>query len=177
MLFRSCALSAAMILLSFHAIAGTVEIDYTLSNLGSGVYRYNYSVDNNGSLGAGVAVDLFDINFDPSLYQSPVIVPPTPPSQWSEMILDSVGSAIPVAFDVEGTSGGIPVGDTANGFAVTFTWLGKGLPGSQGFEIYDPVSFALLQSGQTDPVPEPSTFGMLGILMAYSALRVFPKRA
>ena len=184
MLFRSCGLCVSMMFLSFQAVANTVSIDYTATNLGSGVYQYDYSVFNNGSLGAGVPIQLFDIFFDPTFYQSLSIVTTTEDAaplvpQWSEMILNSVGS-IPPYFDAFALTGGIPVGSTVSGFTVQFAWLGQSPPGSQAFQIYDANTFALLQSGVTvaaSAVPEPSTFGMLGIVLAYGARKILRKRA
>ncbi len=149
-LLRSGVLSAALILLSFQAVADSLPFTYSLVNLGSGEYQYDYSIYNNGSLGAGVAVQLFDIDFDPVLYSNLSIVTPNPlASQWTEQIFGAVGSS-PAFFDVSTpTNGGIAVGDTVSGFAVDFDWLGTGQPASQPFQVYDPNSFAELQSGNS----------------------------
>ena len=156
MLFRSCFLCASLILLSFQSVADSLPFIYTQTNLGGGEYQYNYSIYNNGSLGAGVPVQLFDVAFDPALYSGLSIVTLNPlASQWNETILSAVGSS-PADFDVSAAppNGGIPVGGTAgtvngSGFAVDFSWLGQGQPGSQPFQVYDPNSFALLQDSNT----------------------------
>jgi hypothetical protein len=156
MLFRSCFLSASLILLSFQAAADTLPFSYSLINLGSGDYQYDYTIYNNGSLGATVPVQLFDVFFDPALYSDLSIVTPSPlASQWAETIFPA-GLGQPADFDVlaQPPNGGIPVGGTASGFAVDFTWLGQGQPGFQPFQISDSGDFALLQSGNTiNPVP------------------------
>jgi hypothetical protein len=176
MLFRSYSLFVPIILLSFQAASASVLVDYGVTNLGSGEYLYDYSIFNDGSLGAGVPIQLLDISFDSAMYQGPSIVTPNPPaSQWSQMILNSVGR-VPMAYDVLALDGGIPVGSTVSGFAVQFDWLGQGLPGPQQFQIYDSGTFALLQSGETTsngPAPEPSTFGMLAIVLAYGARKIW----
>jgi hypothetical protein len=154
-----------MIFLASQADASVV-IGYNVAALGGSEYQYNYSVYNDGSLGPGVPVQLFDIFFTPALYEagSLDIVTPSPlSSQWSEVILSSVGTA-PADYDAFALSGGIPVGATVSGFAVQFQWIGQGLPGAQPFEISDPNTFAVLQSGQT--APEPSTFWMIAMTLA-----------
>lgn len=150
MLLRAGLLFASLFLLSFQAVADSLPVVYSLVNLGGGQYQYDYSIYNNGTLGAGVAVQLFDVAFDPALYGGLSIVTPNPlASQWTEQIFPAVGAS-PADFDVSSpTNGGIPVSGTVTGFAVDFTWLGAGQPGSQAFQVFDPNSFAQLQSGNT----------------------------
>jgi hypothetical protein len=149
-LLRACFLCASLFFLSFQAIADSLPIVYSLINLGAGEYQYDYSIYNNQTLGAGVPVQLFDLAFDPAFYSGLSIVTPNPlASQWTEQIFPAVGSS-PADFDVSTPqNGGIAVGSTVSGFAVDFTWLGPGQPGSQAFQVYDPNSFAQLQSGNT----------------------------
>jgi hypothetical protein len=182
MFFRSCRLGACFILLlSFQGVASTISIQYSLSPLGGNVYSYIYSVTNNGSLPGGASVRVFDVLFDPSLYQESSLLIVTPSglqSQWTEQFLAAV-PPIPPTFDVSAPSGGIPSGQTLTGFAVQFKWLGSGLPGSQPFEIYDPATFQLLQSGETFDgtfVPEPSGFGMIALALAFAARKIHRRR-
>jgi len=178
MSFRSCVLCAGIgLLLSNQAVANTVVFGYSLTGLGSNVYRYDYSIYNNGSLGAGVPIQLFDILFDTGLYldSSLLIVTPAPlQSQWSETWLSQLPQ-LPAAYDVLALGGGIPVGSWVSGFAVQFTWLGPGLPGSQPFRIYSPQTFEVLQTGNTSP--EPSFFGALGLSLAYGVWKVRRRQA
>ena len=147
---RLWVLSAAIILLSFQASADTIPFSYTLVNLGGGEYQYDYTIYNNGSLGAGVAVQLFDVDFDSALYSNLQIATPTAlASQWTEQIFPA-GGGLPADFDVSTpTNGGIAPLSSVSGFAVDFNYLGTGLPGSQPFTITNPTTFALLQSGNT----------------------------
>lgn len=141
-----------------------VSINFDLQALGGNRYRYAYAVSNDGSLGLSVPITLFDIAFDPALYEesSRSIVTADPPaSLWSETLLSSA-PGIPALYDALSLAGGIPVGVTVAGFAVEFAWLGIGLPSAQVFQIYDAGTFALLTEGTTTqatatPVPEPHT--------------------
>lgn len=171
MLFRTLGICMPMIFLAFQANADTL-IGYNLTALGGSEYQYDYSVFNDGSLGSNVPIQLFDILFNPALYQAgslAIVTTPLLDSQWSQAILASVGVA-PADYDVFALSGGIPVGDSVSGFAVRFEWIGQGLPGAQPFEISDPNTFNLLQSGETPagPTPEPSTFWMIAMILAIS---------
>ena len=145
--------------------AGAITIDYDLVSLGSNSYRYEYRVTNDGSLGASVPVELFDILFDTSLYvdASLAIVSTDPPaSNWDEQILGT-GLVIEPAYDAFALAGGIADGTSVAGFAVQFDWLGAGAPGSQPFEIYDPNTFDLVETGTTRSaaVPEPSVLSLM----------------
>lgn len=163
MRFRVFGLCAPIFLLALQAKADSII--YSLNNLGGGEYQYTYSVSNNGS--PNVSIQLFDIFFDPAFYEAGsfgIVTPDPPRSQWSELILASVGTA-PAEFDVLAVGGGIPVGDVVSGFAVRFQWIGPGLPGAQPFEISDPNSLNVLQSGQT-ATPEPSTFWIASMMFA-----------
>jgi hypothetical protein len=154
---RPWVLGAAIILFSFQSAADSLPFVYSVSSLGGGEFQYNYSIYNNGTLGTGVPVQLFDVAFDPALYSGLSIVTPSSlASQWTEQIFPA-GGGLPADFDVSTPqNGGIPVGGTVGtvsptvtGFAVDFTWLGQGQPGSQPFQVSDPNDFALLQSGNT----------------------------
>jgi len=170
MLLRLCKFTPiAILLLSTQAFAaGTTTIQYSLVPLGGNVYRYIYSITNNGSVEDGAPIQLFDTLFDTSLYQESslqIVTPSSLHSQWSEVLLSGVPPAIPAAYDALALQGGIAAGTTVTGFSVQFTWLGPGVPGVQPFQIYDPTSFQLVQSGQTSSsslsVPAASTLSLI----------------
>src|SRR5438128_1197289 len=138
-LFCALAITSFFFVTSAHAI----QILYDLDTLGGNQYQYNYTVVNDGSTGG--AVELFDILFDPVLYdESSLAITTQNPlaAAWDETFLAS-GLLVPAAFDAYALSGGVPNGGSASLFSVSFTWFGADLPASQQFEIYDPNSFEL----------------------------------
>lgn len=161
---RTLWLSTLLASASFLAApAYAIQISYDLASLGGNQYRYTYTVTNDGSTGG--AVELFDILFNPAIYDelSLAIVTADPPaSAWSEQFIAS-GILIPAAYDALALSGGIPISSSETGFAVEFAWLGVGTPGSQGFEIYDPTTFDLLETGATTAtvVPIPAALPLI----------------
>jgi hypothetical protein len=142
-------------------------ITYDLQDLGANSYRYSYTINNDGSLPGGSAIQLFDILFDPALYQETSLTLKSDlalNANWSQQFLASA-PGVPVAFDVLAIGAGLTNGSSISGFAVDFSWLGAGLPSSQGFEIYDASNFNLLESGITTPllasVPLPGAMSLV----------------
>ncbi len=166
--------SFLVILFSLTAPAHAAIVQYNLVALGGNDYRHVYSVTNDGSLGSGVAVQLFDVLFDSAQYleSSLTITTPSPLSgNWDQLILAS-SPGLPAAYDAQTLTGGIADGATVAGFAVDFTWIGTGTPGSQPYEIYDPGTFDLLEQGVTaSPVPVPAALWLfasgLGTLLGF----------
>lgn len=145
-------------------------IDYSLTSLGGTQYRYDYTVTNDT---LGGAIELFDISFDPALYDESsltVVSGAGVSAAWSESLLASA-PGFDALYDAYALSGGIAVGASQSGFAVEFNWLGAGGPGAQLFEIYDATTFALIDTGITTllsgpgptPVAEPTSLGLLGL--------------
>jgi len=122
-----------------------------LVSLGSTSYRYEYNITNDGSLGGGTALKVIDFAFDPALYDEgslSIASLPALNTDWFESIFGAVPGS-PAFYEIEALSSGLADGDSVNGFAVEFFWLGSGLPGSQSFQILDGTSFTLLEEGQT----------------------------
>ncbi|CDH45407.1 PEP-CTERM sorting domain-containing protein [Candidatus Contendibacter odensensis] len=154
--------------------AQAISIQYQLTSLGGDAYRYDYTVANDGSLGSGVSLKLFDILFDPALYDETLLTPVSSASitaDWTETIFASA-PGVPTAYDVSANTSGLAGGASLSGFAVKFTWLGgASLPGAQSFEVYDPDNnFELLETGgqttlagavPSPTVPEPPMIGLL----------------
>ncbi len=140
---------------SVHAVV----IEFTLDDLGSGAYQYNYTVTND-ELTAGVG--LFDVFFEFGLYEN-LLVTSSPPD-WDTIIFlpDSIlGDG---AFDSLALGSVLALGETLSGFSVSFDWLGAGTPGSQFFEVVDPFTFDFLADGSTtlaEAVPAPVGPGLL----------------
>jgi hypothetical protein len=146
-------------------------INYEASNLGGDTWRYDYTVTNDGSTTA--LVGLWDILFDTASYAESslsIVSSPALAAAWDERILGS-GLLIPAAYDVAAISGGIATGQSRDGFAVQFRWLGAGTPGPQPFQIFDPNTFGLLGSGTTAVVPLPATIWLLATGVAALAGR------
>ena len=154
-----------LVLSGFSASSQAISISYDLIANGGNDYRYEYTVTNDGSLGAGIAVGLFDISFDTNLYQETSLSISSPgaiTASWDEAILAS-GPSIPAVYDAFSSSAGISDGASSSSFTVAFTWTGgvQG-PGSQTFEIFDPVNFTLLETGTTiSAVPAPGALLLL----------------
>jgi hypothetical protein len=164
-----CAIVASA---TFSARATVVQ--YELGPLGGDAFSYIYSVTNDGSLGGGT-IDLFDVRFDPFVYDETSLTIATPAplaDDWDELLLSSVPGES-AAYDALALAGGIAVGQSAVGFTVRFLWLGTATPGSQPFVIYDPVTFEVLEEGMTVPaVPLPAAGWLLiGGVAALASLR------
>ena len=172
-------------LLAGQAGAATISISYNLIPVGGSTYDYVYSIYNDGSLAGSAAVQLFDVDFSTSLYSSiSIVTPPSFNTQWSEQLLAPVGPP-GTAFDVcaanQGnvncpTTPGILAGNSLSGFAVQFNWLGTGTPGSQPFQIFNANTSQVLENGNT-VAPEPSTFGLLALAVAFGGYRLRRKRS
>lgn len=151
-------------------------ITYNLVDLGGSQYRYDYTVTNDGSLPGSAAIELFDIAFDPALYDESslnIVSASGLAPDWDQNILASY-PGVPAMFDVFALGSGIASGNTIAGFAVEFLWLGGGSgPGAQAYEILDANTFDVIASGITvesanTSVPIPPVIGLmcLGIWMA-----------
>ncbi len=82
-------------------------------------------------------------------------------------------------YDALALSVGIPAGGTVSGFAVQFNWIGSGEPGAQPFQIFDPDTFQLLQTGQTfsaQPIPAASTLSLILLGIAIVLIVVYQVR-
>jgi hypothetical protein len=153
-------------LLASASVSHASVINYSLTSLGGISYRYDYTVTNDGSITPTIA--LFDISFDPALYDESSLTNLSTTPGWDIFILGS-GIGIPAAFDASTVGPGIGVSESLGGFAVSFNWLGGGTPGIQEFQIYDGSTFDLLGEGvsvlasSSTAVPEPGTFALLGL--------------
>lgn len=136
----------------YSTIAHAISVQYRLISFGANQYQYIYTITNDGSLGNGKAVKLFEIIFDSANYRESTlkIVTPAPlNSNWNEVNLSSVLGE-PRAYNSLSSTTGIAVGQTVSGFAIEFVWNGgTEKPKEQRFRVYDPNTFQLLEEGTT----------------------------
>jgi hypothetical protein len=153
-----------LFLTSLQPVAAT-SISYDVSNIGSNIWEYNYTVSNDT---LGFNIDEFTVYFDFGLYENLSANPA--PASWNPIVvgpgnfLNNDGY-----YDALALATGITPGSSLGGFSVRFNYLGAGTPGSQRFEIVDPVTFNVLDSGQTSPVPVPAAVwlfcsGLVGLI-------------
>ncbi len=154
---------SCLLAISFSGQAFAAVISYELTDLGSGSFRYKYTVENNT---LNEPLKLFTLWFDESLYSNLVITSPSSiNTRWDQMILQSSGFGIPLGYDASALTDGIAAGQAETGFSVKFDWQGIDFPGSQYYEVFDPVSFELLEQGYT--IPEPATIMLLTLGSAF----------
>ena len=165
-------------------IASASKIEAGLHPFGGSEFEYAYTVIND-SLNNPPNIRLFDIHFDPALFDEvslTITSLPTTNNDWTQQLLSSA-PGFDALFDVLAPgAGGVPPGQLASGFSVKFKWLGIGLPTSQKFDIYDPTTFELTESGTTaltTAVPLPASFSMIftSVLLGlgYSKIRKKPQ--
>jgi hypothetical protein len=141
-------------------------IDAVLSDLGGGAFRYDYTMINDGSLPGGADIESFDIEFLES-----AITGYSDLAAWDEFTFPGLGDDLLVMDAIFGP--GLPAGDSLN-FYVEFEWAGIGLPSAQNYVIYDPVSFAVLETGTTNvdaQVPVPATLWLTLVGIALLGVR------
>ena len=152
--------------------AAPEALSFALESLGSNRYKATYSVRNEISLLLG----LLDIEFDPALYREDTLqvsLEGDAATDWTAEILDS-GFDVPAVVTLINNGAGLRGGQRASGFQVEFDWLGAGLPGAQGYTVFDSVNFETLYTGvaaATTPVPLPMPIWSLlsGLVLLGSA--------
>lgn len=144
---------------------GAATISYTATDLtdvnpGEDLWEYSYTLSDH-SFAADTG---FTIYFDLGFYDLLEPFPVAPNSDWDVITWDP-DPALPDdgAYDAYALFDDASISDL---FTVSFVWLGIGSePGSQFFEIYDGVSWDVLDDGWTTsaavPIPEPSTMLLL----------------
>jgi len=137
------------------------QILYQTSELGAGRWQYTYDVTN---ISLTSPIEEFTIWFDFNLYKNLAVETPTTPAGWDQIVWQPYPEP-PFqddgGYDAKALVAGIAEGQTLGDFAVSFDWLGEGQPGSQPYDIIDPQTFEIIDSGQT--IPEPATLLLLGL--------------
>lgn len=138
------------------------EIWYETTDLGSGRWEYTYTVVN---LPESLIPEIreFTVWFKYGDYYGLVVTTPETPAGWDQIVVQPEPVLEDDGFyDAVTLTVGIGIGESISGFSVSFDWLpGTGEPGSQFYEIIDPVTFETIESGMT--VPEPTTILLVGL--------------
>jgi hypothetical protein len=144
------------------AASQAAPIYYETESLGGNSWKYHYTVDN----AASAPVYEFTIYFDVGLYSNLRLA--TGPSTWDPIAIQPDPSLPDDGFyDALALAAPVNQGEVLSGFSIVFDLLGGGTPGSQAYDIVDPLTFAAIFSGQTartpstTPVLEPESFSML----------------
>jgi hypothetical protein len=139
--------------------ADDVGMWYEVQEVGGGRWEYTYEVVN-FSLATGI--EEFTVWFDFGNYENLAIETVEPPAgSWDEIVWQPDGVlGDDGGYDALATGLDIGIGESVYGFAVSFDWLGEGEPGSQYFEVVDPLTFETIADGWT--VPEPGTVLLFG---------------
>lgn len=140
--------SMFILLLWLAAPAWATTISYTSSHLGGTQWRYDYTLSNGGLT---APIDEFSVFFAPGLYAKLQDASTTP--AWDVLIIQP-DPAIPGDgyLDALTLAGGVAPGAAAGGFSVIFDYFGAGAPAAQAFTVWDPVSFAEIDTGTTTPL-------------------------
>lgn len=151
---RQVVASIFAVLLAWNVQASVIS--YALSQVGAGTWQYDYTVTNN-SLPS--PIEEVTIYFPGSLYSNLLSI--DQPVNWNSFVAEPDPN-LPAdgLFDSATGSAAISPGSTLGTFSVQFSWLGNGDPGSQLFDIVDPVNFSTLDSGSTVPRLLPPTPGL-----------------
>ena len=161
---------AGLLTLEAAVLANATVINYSATdltdvNIGEDLWQYSYTVSDN----AFAADTGFTIYFDLGLYDHLDPAPTAPNADWDIFTWDPDPS-LPDdgAYDAYALVDNASLADIFN---VSFVWLG-GIsgPGSQFFEVYDGLTWGVLESGSTAagaaPVPEPATMLLVGTGLA-----------
>lgn len=142
--------------------ANATLITYDLDHVTGNTYQYNYTVHNS----LAFDIDYFVIYFSHPETEN---LASALPADWDPIIAEPdpfFGDGFVEWFTL---GSGIAQSDTLSGFSVQFDWLGgPSGPSSQSFDVFDPFTFDILDSGQTSTVavPEPATIPLflLGLI-------------
>ena len=163
-------ITAALVLLLQAAVSADVIFD--VMQIGSDQWQYSYTVQNPDS---AFVIEEFTVFFGADLYDNISIEGIQPPSpEWDVLVWNSAFAGSPGGYDALSTGSGISQGQAVSGFLVTFDWLGSGLPGSQYYEVVNPLNYSqILESGWTTSavIPAPSALALAVSGLAFLKMR------
>lgn len=138
------------------------KITYSAQQLNETQWAYSYQVEN---LVIEAGIREFTVWFDQRYYSNLVVASGYGLAlTWDQIIWQPNPSAASNgAFDALSTGPAILKGESVEGFVVKFDWNGQSVPGSQSYEIIDPVTFGTVDAGYTVLIPEPGTLLLLGL--------------
>jgi len=159
------AIGVSLVLAELSWAAPRSEIIYQVDDLGGDRWQYTYDVSNIDISGG---IDEFTISFDADQYAG-LAVETTGALQtdWDELLLYPIAQLhVDGGYDALVLGLPIDIGDTVSGFSVSFDWLGVGTPGVQTYEIVNPDTLAIIDSGWTVPEPGIMSLFVLGTIIA-----------
>jgi hypothetical protein len=140
--------TAPLLALAFGMLAlpaANAQVTYTATDISGSTWEYDYTVSN-----TVLSSSLTEFTTFFTLGQYSNLVTETSPGNWSPIAAQPDPSLPADGFyDALALDSGLASGGSQSGFAVQFTYLGAGSPGSQLFNFVDSSSFATLFAGQT----------------------------
>lgn len=161
---RLSILLGACAFLAIFRSATAATIFYEAQSLGGDSWQYTYSVTNDS---LGVPLEEFTIYFDRTVYSNLAVT--AIPSGWNGIVIQP-DLELPADgfFDALADGSGIAPGATVSEFSVSFDFIRPGEPAEQSFDVVDPDTFEVLESGNTTTVPAPPA----GVALITAALAV-----
>ena len=166
-------LMLTLLLICSTSQAALINVDINKDN--GNVYTAEYALTNNSAS----VIDAFTLYFEFGLFQNIQVL--NTPTDWDVLAEDPAIFAAPLPGLVDGLALGAPlaVGDVLSGLKISFEWLGAPnvVSFSQAFEIYDPNTFDIIESGSNDvassssAVSEPSILCILFASLGFIFLR------
>jgi hypothetical protein len=154
----------------FSSSAQATTINFFTTPLGGSSWRHEYTIMNDSLT---TAIEEFTIFFDHSLFSNLAIA--SSPTDWDSIVIQP-DPALPATgfFDSLALFGALAPGASLGGFSVTFMYAGFGNPGSQLFDIVDPQTFAVLDSGLTARIDlaEPGSLPLLLLAIFLTVISV-----
>lgn len=159
--FRLLRTLTGLVLAMFAYCVQATTITYTTQNLSGNTWQYSYTVTNDT---LPQPIDEFTIYFGLFVYENLSVVGQAAPLDWDAIAVEP-DPALPDDgfYDALALNLGIAPGTALGQFQITFDYLANGVPKEQFFEIVDPTSLAVLDSGFTvAAVPLPAAGWLMG---------------